>query len=56
MVQGFIGISTSEGDVNKLKESTGRVHAAIIGLSVVIFALLILRLVAVGILRLPGLN
>jgi hypothetical protein len=56
IVQGFIGISTSKGNVEKLEISRDRIKAAILGLVVVVFSLFLLRLISVGILRLPGLN
>jgi len=56
MVNGFIGITMSGGDPKAVAAAQENITSAIYGLLVVIFSLLILRLIAVGILRIPGLN
>lgn len=56
MVSGFIGISMSGGDPKAIAAAQENITSSIYGLLVVIFSLLILRLIAVGILRIPGLN
>jgi len=56
MVFGFIMVATSGGDEKKLQGAKETITSAITGLLVSIFALFILRLVAVNILHIPGLG
>jgi hypothetical protein len=56
MVSGFIAIATSDGDAKAVAAAQEEVTSAIIGLLVVIFALFILKLVAIDILKIPGLS
>lgn len=56
MVYGFILIATSSGDEKKLQGAKETVTSAITGLLVSIFALFIFKLIAVNILRIPGIN
>lgn len=54
MVYGFILIGTSSGDEKKIQGAKETITSAITGLLVCIFALFILRLIAVNILKIPG--
>jgi hypothetical protein len=56
MVYGFILMATSSGDEKKLQGAKETVTSAITGLLVSIFALFLFRLVAVDILKIPGIN
>jgi hypothetical protein len=56
MAYGFILMSTSGGDPKKVTGAQETVTSAITGLLVSIFALFILRLLAVNILHIPGIN
>jgi hypothetical protein len=56
MVYGFILMSTSGGDPKAVQGARETVTSAITGLLVSIFALFILRLLAVNILHIPGIN
>ncbi len=56
MVYGFIIIATSAGDPKKVQGGKETVTSAITGLLVSIFSLFILRLIAVNILHIPGIN
>jgi len=56
MVYGFILMSTSGGDPKKAQGAQETVTSAITGLLVSIFALFLLRLIAVNILHIPGIN
>ncbi|MDD4026562.1 MAG: hypothetical protein PHO75_00020 [Candidatus Shapirobacteria bacterium] len=56
MVYGFILISTSGGDEKKVAGAKETITSAVVGLLVCIFAIFILRLVAVNILHIPGIN
>ena len=56
MVYGFILMATSSGDEKKLQGAKETVTSAITGLLVSIFALFIFKLIAVNILRIPGIN
>lgn len=56
MVMGFISIATSNGDPKAVAEASGKITSAITGLLVSIFAIFILRLIAVDILKIPGFN
>lgn len=56
MVYGFILISTSGGDEKKIQGAKETITSAVIGLLVCIFGLFILRLLAVNILQIPGIN
>ena len=56
MIYGFILVGTSNGDDKKLQGAKETITSAITGLLVSIFALFIFRLVAVDILKIPGLN
>ncbi|HPT66385.1 MAG TPA: hypothetical protein PK257_03725 [Candidatus Woesebacteria bacterium] len=54
MAYGFILIATSGGDEKKVAGAKETITSAVIGLVVCIFAIFILRLIAVNILRIPG--
>ena len=56
MVYGFIVVATSGGDPKKAQGGQETVSSAITGLLVCIFGLFILRLIAVDILHIPGIN
>ena len=56
MVYGFILMSTSAGDPKAVAGAQETVTSAITGLLVSIFALFLLRLIAVNILHIPGIN
>jgi len=56
MVFGFIMLGTSQGDEKKVAGAKETITSAITGLLVSIFAVFILRLIAVNILQIPGLN
>jgi glucose uptake protein GlcU len=56
MIYGFILVGTSNGDDKKLQGAKETITSAITGLLVSIFALFIFRLIAVDILKIPGLN
>ncbi|MFA6184700.1 MAG: hypothetical protein WCT51_04145 [Candidatus Shapirobacteria bacterium] len=56
MSYGFILIATSAGDEKKVQGARETITSAVIGLLVCIFAIFILRLVAVNILQIPGIN
>ncbi len=56
MVYGFILMGTSSGDEKKLQGAKETITSAITGLLVSIFALFIFRLIAVDILKIPGLS
>lgn len=55
MIYGFILVSTSGGDEKKVQGAKETITSAITGLLVSIFAIFILRLVAIDILKIPGL-
>lgn len=54
MVYGFMVVATSSGDPKKVAGGQETVTSAIMGLLTSIFAIFILRLLAVGILKIPG--
>jgi len=56
MVYGFILMTTSAGDPKAVQGAWETVTSAISGLLISIFALFLLRLIAVGILKIPGIN
>jgi hypothetical protein len=56
MAYGFILIATSAGDEKKVQGAKETITSAIIGLVVCVFAIFILRLIAVNILKIPGIN
>jgi len=56
MVGGFIQIATSKGDPKAMQAGRETVSSAITGLLVSVFALFILRLVAIDILHIPGMK
>jgi hypothetical protein len=56
IVYGFILVATSSGDPKKVEGARETITAAITGLLVSIFALFLLRLIAINILHIPGLN
>lgn len=56
MVFGFIMLGTSSGDEKKMAGAKETITSAIMGLLVSIFAVFILRLIAVDILKIPGIN
>jgi len=56
MVFGFIMLGTSQGDEKKMAGAKETITSAITGLLVSIFAVFILKLIAVNILQIPGLS
>ncbi len=56
MVYGFILITTSKGDPKAIQAARETITSAITGLLVSIFAIFILRLIAVDILKIPGMS
>lgn len=56
MIYGFFLLSTSQGDPKAVQGAKETITSAIIGLLLSIFALLILRLIAVNILQIPGIS
>ncbi len=56
MIYGFILMGTSQGDPKKVEGAKETVTSAITGLLVCIFAIFILRLIAIDILHIPGIN
>ncbi len=56
MAYGFIMMTTSSGDPKAVQGAIETVQSAIVGLLVSIFAIFILRLITVGILKIPGIN
>lgn len=56
MVYSFILMATSGGDPKKVQGAKETITSAIIGLLVSVFALFILRLITVNILKIPGIN
>jgi hypothetical protein len=56
IIYGFILVATSAGDPKKVQGARETITSAITGLVVSLFALFLLRLIAVNILHIPGLN
>lgn len=56
MVYGFIVVATSSGDPKRVAGGRETITSALMGLLTSIFALFILRLIAVDILKIPGIN
>jgi hypothetical protein len=56
MVYGFILMTVSSGDPKAVQGAQETISSAIMGLLVSIFAIFILRLITVGILKIPGIN
>lgn len=56
MVFGFILLGTSQGDEKKMAGARDTITSALTGLLVSIFAVFILKLIAVNILQIPGLS
>jgi hypothetical protein len=56
MSYGFILIATSGGDEKKVQGARETITSAIVGLIVCIFSVFILQLIAVNILKIPGIN
>ncbi|MBP9817473.1 hypothetical protein KBC75_01790 [Candidatus Shapirobacteria bacterium] len=56
MAYGFILMATSSGDPKAIAGAQETVTSAITGLLVSVFAVFILRLIVVGILKIPGVN
>jgi cell division protein FtsW (lipid II flippase) len=56
MVYGFILVTTSSGDPKKVEAAKETITSAITGLLISIFSLFLLRLIAVNILHIPGIN
>ncbi len=56
MVYGFILIGTSSGDEKKVQGAKETITSAVIGLIISISALFILKLIAIDILKIPGLS
>jgi hypothetical protein len=55
MVYGFFLMSTSQGDPKVIQGAKETITSAISGLLVSIFAVFLLRLIALDILKIPGL-
>lgn len=56
MIYGFILMTTSSGDPKAVQGARDTVTSAIIGLLVSIFAIFIFRLIALDILKIPGIS
>ena len=56
MAYGFILIATSAGDEKKIQGAKETITSAVTGLIICIFAIFILRLIAVNILKIPGIS
>lgn len=56
MIYGFILMTTSNGDPKAVQGAKETITSAIIGLLICIFAIFILRLIAVDILKIPGIS
>ena len=56
MIFGFIKMSTAGGDPKAVQGAKETISSALTGLLVCVFALFILRLIAVDILHIPGIN
>jgi len=56
MVYGFILITTSNGDPKAVQGAKETITSAVIGLLISIFAIFILRLIAIDILHIPGIS
>jgi hypothetical protein len=56
MIYGFFLMTTSGGDPKAVAGAQETVTSAITGLLVSIFALFLLRLIVIGILKIPGIN
>jgi hypothetical protein len=56
MIYGFFMLATSKGDPKVVQGAQETITSAITGLIVSIFALFLLRLIAVDILQIPGIN
>jgi len=56
MVYGFILLTSAGGDPKKVAGAQETITSAVSGLLVSIFALFFLRIIAVGILKIPGIN
>ncbi len=56
MIFGFIKMSTAKGDPKEVQGARETISSALMGLLVSVFSLFILRLVAVDILHIPGIN
>jgi hypothetical protein len=54
MVGGFISLATSGGDPKKMQAAKETITSAISGLLISLFAIFIVRLIIVYILRIPG--
>lgn len=56
MIYGFILMATSSGDEKKVQGAKETITSAITGLLISIFALFLFRLIAVDILKIPGIS
>jgi hypothetical protein len=56
MVVGFIQMTTSNGDPKAVEGAKETITSAIIGLIICIFAIFLLRLITVDILKIPGIS
>lgn len=56
MVSSFLSIAMSSGDPKAVAEAREKITSAITGLLVSVFAIFLLRLIAVDILQIPGFN
>ena len=56
MVYGFIMMTTSNGDPKAVQGAKETITSAVVGLLICIFAIFLLRLIAVDILKIPGIS
>lgn len=56
MIYGFILMTTSNGDPKAMQGAKETITSAIVGLLICIFAIFLLRLIAVDILQIPGIS
>ena len=56
MIYGFILMTTSNGDPKVVQGAKETITSAVIGLLVCIFAIFILRLITIDILKIPGIS
>lgn len=56
MIIGFIQMTTSQGDPKAVQGAKETITSAVIGLLVCLFAIFLLRLITVNILKIPGIS
>lgn len=56
MVSGFISMATSGGDPKKVEEAKDKITSSITGLLISIFAMFLLKLIAIDVLNIPGMK